>query len=150
MYGERLLISIEADSRELVSNLRAARAILASFEDVTIMINAHRIMFGVKNPEYTINNKLGDRKGIMGEKGVTASFKKAKKQGCKIVVIDLDENIKQVRSFELSKYISMRKADFQNDLIEYCYIVFDGNAVRVNAKYQARREIEATIDEIRP
>lgn len=150
VYGERLLVSKLADTSELSSNVRAARAILASFPDVTIMINPHRLVFGLKNPEYTINDKLGDRKGIMGEKGVTASFKKAKKQGCKIVVIDLDEHIKQVRSFDLSKYISMRKADFQKDIIEFCYVVFDGSAVRVNAKYQTRREIEAIIDEIRP
>ena len=37
--------------------------------------------FSHKNPEYTINGQLGDRKGIMGEKGVTAGFKAAKKQG---------------------------------------------------------------------
>ncbi|MBQ9678331.1 MAG: hypothetical protein IJV44_09375 [Prevotella sp.] len=48
----------------------------------------------------------------MSEKGVIAGFKSAKKQGCKIVVIDLDEHIWQVRPFELSKYISRRKADF--------------------------------------
>ena len=29
----------------------------------------------------------------MSEKGVTAGFKSAKKQGCKIVVIDLDEHV---------------------------------------------------------
>ena len=109
IYGERLLISVNADPRELKSNIRAARAILHSFSDVTITINAHTMSFGHKNPEYTIDGQLGDRKGIMGEKGVTAGFKAAKKQGCKIVVIDLDEHILQVRSFELSKYISRRK-----------------------------------------
>ena len=36
---------------------------------------------------------LGDRKGVMSEKGITAGFKSAKKQGCKIVVIDLDERV---------------------------------------------------------
>ena len=102
VYGQRLLISENADQRELHSNIRAARAILHSFPDVTIIINAHTMSFGHKNPEYTIDGQLGDRKGIMGEKGVTAGFKAAKKQGCKIVVIDLDEHILQVRSFELS------------------------------------------------
>ena len=29
----------------------------------------------------------------MSEKGVIAGFKSAKKQGCKIVVIDLDEHV---------------------------------------------------------
>ncbi len=109
IYGDRLLISTRADQRELKSNIRAAYAILNSFPDVYIIINPHTISFGHKNPEYTIDQKLGDRKGIMSEKGVTAGFKSAKKQGCKVVVIDLDEHIWQVRPFELSKYIARRK-----------------------------------------
>lgn len=150
VYGQRLLISQAADQNELVKNIRAARAILHSYPDVTIRINTHRFSFGVKNPEYTIYDKLGDRKGIMGEKGVTAGFKKAKKQGCKYVVIDLDEHIQQVNGFELSKYISRRKSDFQNGLIDGCYVVFCGNAVYVNARDQRRTEIELAINELKP
>ncbi|MBQ8702324.1 MAG: hypothetical protein IJ549_06130 [Prevotella sp.] len=150
IYGDRLLISINADQRELQSNIRAARAILHSFADVSIIINAHTLSFGHKNPEYTIDGQLGDRKGIMGEKGVTAGFKAAKKQGCKIVVIDLDEHILQVRSFELSKYISRRKADFVSGMIAACYVVFNGEAVVVNASVQTRREIESVINELKP
>ena len=150
IYGERLLISTLADQRELTSNIRAARAILHSFPDVYITINAHTLSFGHKNPEYTIDGQLGDRKGIMGEKGVTAGFKSAKKQGCKIVVIDLDEHILQVRSFELSKYISRRKADFVSGMVTACYVVFDGEAVVVNASVQTRREIESVISELKP
>ena len=150
IYGDRLLISINADQRELQSNIRAARAILHSFADLSININAHTLSFGHKNPEYTIDGQLGDRKGIMGEKGVTAGFKAAKKQGCKIVVIDLDEHILQVRSFELSKYISRRKADFVSGMIAACYVVFNGEAVVVNASVQTRREIESVINELKP
>ena len=150
IYGDRLLISIYADKRELSSNIRAARAILHSFQDVYIIINAHTIELGHKNPEYTINSRLGDRKGIMSEKGVTAGFKSAKKQGCKIVVIDLDEHICQVHPFELSRYISRRKADFTTGMMEACYIVFNGEAVVVNAKEQSRREIESIINELKP
>ena len=150
IYGERLLISVNADPRELQSNIRAARAILHSYSDVTITINAHTMSFGHKNPEYTIDGQLGDRKGIMGEKGVTAGFKAAKKQGCKIVVIDLDEHILQVRSFELSKYISRRKADFVSGMIAACYIVFDGEAVVVNASVQTRQEIMSAIEMLNP
>ena len=150
VFGERLKISMSADPKELNSNIRAARAILSSFPEVSIVINPHRLIFGHKNPEYLICNQLGDRKGIVGEKGVTAGFKSAKKQGCKIVVIDLDEHILQVHSFELSKYISRRKADFVNELITDCYVVFDGQAVRVNARYQTRREIESIIEMLRP
>ncbi len=93
---------------------------------------------------------MGDRKGIMGEKGVTAGFKAAKKQGCKIVVIDLDEHILQVRSFELSKYISRRKADFVSGMIAACYVVFDGDAVVVNACVQTRQEIMSAIEMLNP
>ena len=150
VYGERLMISTNADSRELKSNIRAAHAILSSFPEVSIVINPHRLIFGHKNPEYLISNQLGDRKGIYGEKGVTAGFKSAKKQRCKVVVIDLDEHIFQVRPFELSKYIARRKLDFVNELITDCYIVFNGQAVRVNARYQTRREIESKIEILRP
>ena len=85
------------------SNIRAALAILNSFPELVVRINPHRLEFGHKNPEDTICEQLGDRKGIMGERGVTAGFKSAKKQGCKVVVIDLDEHILAVRAFELSK-----------------------------------------------
>ena len=150
LYGQRLLISVHADQRDLNGNIRAARAILHSFADVTIIINAHTMSFGHKNPEYTIDGQLGDRKGIMGERGITAGFKSAKKQGCKIVVIDLDEHIVQVRSFELSKYISRRKADFVCGMISACYVVYNGEAVVVNARVQSRQEIMSTIEQLNP
>ena len=150
VLGNRLLISEQADTGELASNIRAARAILSSFPELTIIINPHRLVFGLKNPEYTINNELGDRKGIMGEKGITAGFKSAKKQGCKVVVIDLDEHIFQVRPFELSKYIARRRADFINGIITDCYVVFNGQAVRLNARYQSRREMESHLEMLRP
>ncbi len=150
IYGQRLLINVNADQRELLSNIRAARAILNSFADVTIVINAHTMSFGHKNPEYTIDGQLGDRKGIMGEKGITAGFKAAKKQGCKIVVIDLDEHILQVRSFELSKYISRRKMDFASGMITACYVVFSGEAVVVNASVQTRQQIMSAIERLNP
>ena len=150
LYGQRLLISVHADQRDLNGNIRAARAILHSFADVTIIINAHTMSFGHKNPEYTIDGQLGDRKGIIGERGITAGFKSAKKQGCKIVVIDLDEHIVQVRSFELSKYISRRKADFVSGMISACYVVYNGEAVVVNARVQSRQEIMSTIEQLNP
>ena len=85
VFGERLLISVKADKSELGSNIRAARAILRSYKDVSIRINSHTYAIGHKNPEYTICEELGDRKGVMSEKGITAGFKSAKKQKCKIV-----------------------------------------------------------------
>ena len=88
--------------------------------------------------------------GIMSEKGVTAGFKSAKKQGCKVVVIDLDEHVHHLDSFALSKYISRRKDDFTSGMITDCYVVFCGKAVRINARYQTRIEIEGKIETLRP
>ena len=150
VFGERLLISTNADKSELSSNIRAARAILNSFPEVIIKINAHRLEFERKNPEYTICGELGDRKGIMTEKGVTAGFKTAKKQGCKIVVIDLDEHILGVDAFQLSKYISRRKEDFKTGMISACYVVFNNESVRLNARDQTRGEIESILETLRP
>lgn len=56
------------------------------------------------------------------------------------MVIDLDEHILLVHSFEFSKYISRRKADFVSGMITACYVVFDGEAVVVNASVQTRQE----------
>ena len=86
------------------SNIRAARAILHSFDEVCI-INAHTMSFG--------------------------------------------HNL-QVRSFELSKYISRRKADFVSGMIAACYVVFDGEAVVVNASVQTRQEIMSAIEMLNP
>ena len=130
-FGERLLISIKADKKELESNLRAARAILNSYSEISIRINPHTLEFGHKNPEYMISGLPGDRKGVMSEKGITVGFKSAKKQGCKIVVIDLDEHVKHLDAFLVSKFISRRKEDFTSNVIADCYIVLDGKAVRV-------------------
>ena len=70
IYGERLLISKQADQTELVENIRVARVLLGCFADMNIRINEHLLVFCHKNPEYTINEKLGDRKGIEIENGI--------------------------------------------------------------------------------
>ena len=132
------------------SNIRAAKAILYSYNEVSIRINSHTHAFGHKNPEYTIGEELGDRKGVMSERGITAGFKSAKKQGCKVVVIDMDENVHHLDSFKLSKYISRRKADFISNMITDCYVVCYVKAVRVNARSQTRKEIESKLETLRP
>lgn len=45
-FGERLIISIKADKSELLSNIRAARAILCSYNEISIRINSHTYEFG--------------------------------------------------------------------------------------------------------
>ena len=66
VFGERLLIHKHADQSELNENIRVARVLLNCFVDINIRINEHLLVFGHKNLEYTINEKLGDWKGIYG------------------------------------------------------------------------------------
>lgn len=54
VYGERLLISQQADQSELIDNIRVARVLLDCFAGMSIRINKHMLEFGHKNPEYTI------------------------------------------------------------------------------------------------
>ena len=66
------------------------------------------------------------------------------------MVIDLDEHVLHLDAFTLSKYISRRKADFTSNIITDCNVVFCGKAVRVNARYQTRKEIESKLETLRP
>lgn len=148
--GDRLLISRSADESELEDNIRAARSIISSFPDVLIRINSHRLEFHHKNPEYTIDELLGDRKGIEGEPGVTNAFQKALKQQCEIIVLDLDCRLKRVKPFELSKYINRRKNNFKHGQIKRCYVVFGNRAVVITDKNCNRQSIEDIIKQLEP
>lgn len=66
------------------------------------------------------------------------------------MVVDLDKHIMDVDAFLLSKYISRRKEDFTSSVITDCYVVFCGKAVRINARYQSRKEIEAKLKKLKP
>lgn len=149
-FGSRLLISRDADQTELEENIRAARSILRSFEEVEIIINPHRIEFMHRNPEYTIDKMQGDRKGIEGEQGVTNAFQKALKQNCEVIVLDLDHRLKRIKSFELSKYIVRRKENFKRGAIKRCYVVFGNRAIVLTAEHNTRESIMEQIKQLEP
>ena len=133
-FGGRLRVSVKADKTEVNENTIAAKALLRSFPDMNVVIREHVIKEGVKNPEYLINGVLADRKGIESENGVAAGFNKAIKQGCGIVVIDLDKNADKfpiLRTRKLSSSINNRHTDFENGTITECYVIFNGKAVRI-------------------
>ena len=46
--------------------------------------------------------------------------------------------------------ISRRKAVFVTGMIVACYVVFDGEAVVVNASEQTRQQIMSTIEQLNP
>lgn len=135
-YGDRLLISKIADKLELDDNIRAAKALLRSFPEMEMAIRGHILKHNVSNPEYLINGLVADRKGIESEKGIASGFNKAMKQGCKIVVVDLDmhpEKFPILRTRKLSSEINNRHADFEEGKIKECYVIFKGKAVRIGA-----------------
>ena len=99
-------------------------------------IRGHILKHNVSNPEYLINGLVADRKGIESEKGIASGFNKAMKQGCKIVVVDLDmhpEKFPILRTRKLSSEINNRHADFEEGKIKECYVIFKGKAVRIGA-----------------
>jgi len=54
-----------------------------------------------------------------------------------------------VKTLLFSK-IARKKADFISGMMEACYVVYNGEAVVVNAMYQTRKEIESIINELKP
>ena len=135
IYGERLLISIQADQTELNDNIRVARVLLSCFDDMIIIINEHLLTIGHKNPEYTINGKLGDRKGVESENGIKSAFRKAKQQGCKVVVLDFDMHMSEsiLKTKKIVSGLFGRHEDFSQGTLEECYVVHNSKAVVVKS-----------------
>ena len=158
IYGERLLISKMADQAELADNIRVARVLLNSFEDMYIRINEHLIIIGHKNPEYTINGKLGDRKGVESENGIKSAFRKAKQQGCKVVVLDFDMHLSEsvLKTKKIVSGLLGRHEDFTQGSLDECYVVHNSKAVVVKSeafeapdKESIKQIIQGVIEKLR-
>ena len=158
IYGERLLINKQADQSELEENIRVARVLLGCFDDMNIRINEHLLIFGHKNPEYTINEKLGDRKGVESENGIKSAFRKAKEQGCQTVVLDFDMHMAGniLKTKKIASGIYGRHEDFTSGSINDCYVVHNSKAVVVKSdvftdfdKDNAKQWIEDELEKLR-
>jgi hypothetical protein len=158
IYGKRLLISKQADQSELDENIRVARVLLRCFDDMNIRINEHLLVFGHKNPEYTINEKLGDRKGVESENGIKSAFRKAKEQGCQTVVLDFDMHMADniLKTKKIASGIYGRHEDFKSGSINECYVVHNNKAIVVNLdvfttsdKDIAKQLIEDEVEKLR-
>ena len=158
VYGERLLISKKADQSELDENIRVARVLLGCFDDMNIRINEHLLGLGHKNPEYTINEKLGDRKGVESENGIKSAFRKAKEQGCQTVVLDFDMHMADnvLKTKKIASGIYGRHEDFMSGSINECYvvhhskaIVVDPNVFAVSDKDIVKQLIEDEVEKLR-
>lgn len=130
--GHRLMISSRADIKDLEQNIITARKVLAAFPDSTLEIRRH-FKDGRKNPEYTIDGIIADRKGIEGYKGITTGFRSSLGQGCKAVIFDLDQHMgeKPLPTRKLARKLYGRKDDFIAGRMERCYIVHRGKAILI-------------------
>ena len=147
----RLTVSFIADDKDLTDNVRTARAILASFEDAKVFIRPDYRecdMPGHKNPEYRINGLIADRKGIHSEKGITAAFIAAIKQGCECVVIDIDANLKRLNINRLSQYIHWRRNDFTQGVIKQCIVVFENRCVKIDVEAGTKDAIKEILKKL--
>ena len=158
IYGERLKISKQADQTEVEENTRAAYSLLSSFPDMNMQIRKHVYQENVKNPEYLINGNIADRKGILSPNGVSSGFNRAIRQGCSIVVIDLDmhpEKFKILPSVKLASAINNRHKDFEDGTIIECYVIYNDKAVKITSdffsgnKTQTKENIRMELEKIK-
>ena len=140
-YGKRFQISALAHGDDMEDNKRVAKAVLESFPDIAVKIRPHILAPYKKNPELLINNKLADNKRIESFDGISSSFNKAYKQGCEVVVIDLDANLRYLNKYKIERGLQNRH-DFANGVIEECYVILNGRAVLI------RPEDKGNISEI--
>ncbi len=157
-YGERLKISVQADQTEVEENTRAAHSLLSSFSKMNMQIRKHVYEAGVKNPEYLINDNIADRKGIESPNGGASGFNKAIKQGCSIVVLDLDmhpDKFKNLPSIKLASAINNRHLDFGNGIISECYVIYNDKAGKITTDSfsgdtrQTKERIRAELEKIK-
>ena len=150
-YGDRLRINKKADKTELEDNIRAAKGLLGSFKDMIVKIREHVLIDHVSNPEYEINGIIADRKGIESPKGISSAFSTAIKQGCQIVVIDLDMRMKNrtLQTIKLSGKLYNRHFDFEEGIIKECYVIYHGKAVCIDGAQFIPDDKEASLELIK-
>ena len=80
---------------------------------------------------HRINGEKADQKRIETENGITSGFKKALKQECTIVVIDMTINFKP-KHIDYKEFVTKldgRRADFLEGRITECYVTYKDRAI---------------------
>lgn len=108
---------------------------LDSFADTKMTIRADYLFHRLKNPEYTINGLLADRKSVKGLKGIPSAFKSSLEQHCKALVIDLDKHEVKLSTKNIYSGLNGRKNDFIEGKIKECSIVKNGKAIKIDSKF---------------
>lgn len=130
-----LKIHKDADPYDFKDNVRIGKILVGLYYGGDIRIREHKYIEGVANPEFFINKILADAKGIEGYKGISSGFKKAKHQGCGIVIIDFDKHFsgKTINTDQLIKKLKHRHLDFENGIIEEVVIIHNKKGLRISA-----------------
>lgn len=128
----KLMINAIADPSEITENIKTGR-ILAEICEVKIAPHFSQMNRSIKNPEFIIDGNIADAKRIQSERGISAGFKAAVKQGCEIVILDYDYNNVFLRANNTASHIANRNEDFESKKIKCCYIVKNGKAIKIDA-----------------
>lgn len=122
----KLEVSTWADTKDLEANIKSAKLIVDKL-DTDVKIRPHSEIVGVKNPEYLVYGKIGDRKAQLG-KGVTSNLASAKAQKCKVVVFDIQKEY-PYDSNRLKNNIKGIIKQFYNKKTFETIIIVNGDAV---------------------
>ena len=97
-------------------------------------------------------SNIADKTELAENRRSASSLLKAIKQGCQVVVIDLDMNMhdKHFRTADIAKHINWSKDDFEKGIIEACYVINNGMAVRITNDNIDRDRIIDEIKTIKP
>ena len=82
--------------------------------------------------------------------GINKSLKKAIEQGCKAIVIDLDKNMHRFNVKRLATHLQWRQKDFENGVIERCYVIYSGKSVVITADDIARKRVADILETLKP
>lgn len=69
-----------------------------------------------------------------------------------MVIIDLDMHLKDkiLKARDLARYIDWRRSDFENGIIEECYVIYRGRSVKIGKSDLGRVNIQAIIEQLEP
>jgi hypothetical protein len=120
-----------ADAHEIGDNVRTGR-VLWDNHNMTLEVRKHLIEFGLKNPEYTLDNMLADAKRIKKWE-IAYAFKSAIEQGARVVIVDLYKMyahpLVRLNENALANNIANRIADFKSGEVERCYVVWGEKSI---------------------
>lgn len=151
--GSDMQISVMADRTELADNIHTGR-ILSKTECVTIRPHFQQEPgHPIKNPEYVINGEIADAKRVEQYTGINYGFTSAIKQGAQSVVIDFDKHFTNGKPLNVEKIVGRilwRKKDFESKKIKECFLVYQGQSVKITLKQINKDTLKDIIKRLNP